>query len=122
VRVGRVRGNIGGDGVARISTQQLFDLLEVPQRKRTAGACRRRCASLGWTTMKVEGWTARLQGKGQRLRSGREEHAVTSGSLSIRIHNGWTTGSRTVEPLQHSVVTPCEGYNGVTQHLFYIDP
>jgi hypothetical protein len=31
LRLERVRGKIGGDGVERISTQALFDLLEVPQ-------------------------------------------------------------------------------------------
>jgi hypothetical protein len=35
-----VRGTAGFDGLERISTQTLMDILEVPQRKRTAGkAC-----------------------------------------------------------------------------------
>ena len=37
----RVRGDVGYDGVERISTQALFDYLEVPQRGRKAGACGR---------------------------------------------------------------------------------
>ena len=37
----RVHGKIGDDGVERITTQLLFDILEVPQRSRGAGACRR---------------------------------------------------------------------------------
>ena len=37
----RVRGKIGDDGIERITTQLLFDILEVPQRSRGAGACRR---------------------------------------------------------------------------------
>jgi hypothetical protein len=38
LRLRRVRGSIGGDGIERVSTQALFDLLEVPQRGRTTGA------------------------------------------------------------------------------------
>ena len=52
----RVRGKIGDDGVERITTQLLFDLLEVPQRSRGAGACRRLAkmmAELGWTAVRV---------------------------------------------------------------------
>jgi hypothetical protein len=41
LRLERVRGKVGYDGVKRISTQDVFDFLEVPQRARTAGACRR---------------------------------------------------------------------------------
>ena len=35
----RLRGKIGDDGIERITTQLLFDILEVPQRSRGAGAC-----------------------------------------------------------------------------------
>jgi hypothetical protein len=46
---------------SRVSTQALFDLLEVPQRKRTAGACRRLAClmreELGWVAMKVRAVT-----------------------------------------------------------------
>jgi hypothetical protein len=58
VRLQRVRGKTGYDGVERISTQDLFDILEVPQRARGAGACRRLAAlmrELGWTPMKARG-------------------------------------------------------------------
>jgi hypothetical protein len=41
LRLERVRGKIGDDGIERISTQTLFDHLEVFQRSRGAGACRR---------------------------------------------------------------------------------
>ena len=41
VRLERVRGEVGDDGIERISTQTLFDHLEVFQRSRGAGACRR---------------------------------------------------------------------------------
>jgi hypothetical protein len=58
LRLERVRGETGYDGVERISTQNLFDVLEVPQRARSAGACRRLAAlmrELGWTPMKARG-------------------------------------------------------------------
>jgi hypothetical protein len=51
----RVRGKIHG-GVERISTQEIFDHLEVPQRSRDAGGCRRLAKlmrELGWTQMKM---------------------------------------------------------------------
>ena len=56
----RVRGKAGYDAVERISTQDLFDLLEVPQRARTAGACRRLAKlmrELGWSPVKARGMT-----------------------------------------------------------------
>ena len=48
------------DGLERISSQTLLDLLEVPQRKRTAGTFRRLAkvmAQLGWTAMRVRDLT-----------------------------------------------------------------
>jgi hypothetical protein len=56
----RVRGKVGDDNVERIATQALFDLLEVPQRSRSAAACRRLARlmrELGWTSMKARGLT-----------------------------------------------------------------
>jgi hypothetical protein len=56
----RVRGKIGDDGIERITTQLLFDILEVPQRSRGSGACRRLAklmAELGWTAVRVRGLT-----------------------------------------------------------------
>ena len=56
----RVRGQAGDDGIERISTQMLFDILEVPQRSRGAGACRRLAklmAELGWMAVRVRGLT-----------------------------------------------------------------
>ena len=47
----RVRGKIDFDGLERLSSQKLLDILEVPQRGRTAGTCRRLAklmAELGW--------------------------------------------------------------------------
>jgi len=56
----RVRGKMGDDKVERISTQHLFDLLDVPQRSRTAAACRRLAklmTELGWVRVKSRGLT-----------------------------------------------------------------
>jgi hypothetical protein len=58
IRLERVRGSIGDDGVERISTQALFDYLEVPQSNRGAGACRRLAhlmRDLGWMAVKARG-------------------------------------------------------------------
>jgi hypothetical protein len=58
LRLERVRGKTGYDGVERISTQDLLDILEVPQRARSAGVCRRLATlmkELGWTPMKARG-------------------------------------------------------------------
>jgi hypothetical protein len=56
LRLEHVRGTAGFDGLERVSTQTLLDILEVPQRKRTAGAYRRLAklmAALGWTAVRV---------------------------------------------------------------------
>jgi hypothetical protein len=58
LRLERVRGKVGDDGIERVSTQTLFDVLEVPQRARGAGACRRLAAlmrELGWHAVKARG-------------------------------------------------------------------
>jgi hypothetical protein len=59
--LGRVRGKIDFfDGLERISSQTLLDLLEVPQRNRTAGTFRRLSkvmAELGWTAVRVRDLT-----------------------------------------------------------------
>ena len=57
----RVRGKIDFfDELERISSQTLLDLLEVPQRNRTAGVFRRLgkvMAELGWTAVRVRDLT-----------------------------------------------------------------
>jgi hypothetical protein len=56
----RVRGKVEFDGVERVSSQSLLDLLEVPQRSRTAGTFRRLArlmAELGWTAVRVRDLT-----------------------------------------------------------------
>jgi hypothetical protein len=52
----RLRGKIGFDGLERISTQTVLDILEIPLRERTAGAYRRLATlmtELGWTAVRV---------------------------------------------------------------------
>jgi hypothetical protein len=56
----RLRGKIGDDGIERVTTQALFDILEIPQRSRGAGACRRLAkvmTELQWTAVRVRGLT-----------------------------------------------------------------
>jgi hypothetical protein len=56
----RVRGKVDFDGVERISSQTLLDMLEVPQRSRTAGTYRRLAklmAELGWSAVRVRDLT-----------------------------------------------------------------
>jgi hypothetical protein len=60
LRLERVRGQIDDDGIERISTQTLFDHMEVFQRSRGAGACRRLAQvmrELGWTPVRVRDMT-----------------------------------------------------------------
>jgi hypothetical protein len=60
LRLERVRGRVGDDGLERVSTQTLFDHLEVPQRSRRAGACRRLAQvmrELAWTPVRVRDLT-----------------------------------------------------------------
>jgi len=60
VRLERVRGQIGDDGIERISTQAVFDHLEIFQRGRGASACRRLAKimrELGWMPIRVRGLT-----------------------------------------------------------------
>jgi hypothetical protein len=60
LRLERVRGTTGFDGLERISTQTLLDILEVPQHQRTAGTYRRLAtlmAEFGWTAVRVRDLT-----------------------------------------------------------------
>ena len=55
-----MRGTTGLDGLERISTQTVLDVLEVRQRKRTAGTYRhlaKLMAELGWTAVRVRDLT-----------------------------------------------------------------
>jgi hypothetical protein len=66
----RVRGKVEFDGMERVSSQSLLDVLEVPQRSRTAGTYRRLArlmAALGWTAVRVRdlnrgGWKEQIRG------------------------------------------------------------
>src|ERR1019366_6723847 len=56
----RVRGKIDFDGIERVTTQMLLDVLEVPQRKRRAGTYRhlsKLMVELGWTPVRVRART-----------------------------------------------------------------
>ena len=68
--LGRVRGKVDFfDGLERISSQTLLDLLEVPQSNRTAGTFRRLArvmAELGWTAVRVRDLTR--GGYGEQIR------------------------------------------------------
>ncbi len=59
--LGRVRGKVDFfDRLERVSSQMLLDLLEVPQRNRTAGTFRRvskLMSELGWTAVRVRDLT-----------------------------------------------------------------
>jgi hypothetical protein len=52
----RVRGKVEFDGMERVASQTLLDILQVPQRNRTAGTYRRLAklmAELGWTAARL---------------------------------------------------------------------
>lgn len=51
----RVRGRIGHDGVERISTNDLFDMLEIPMRRRPSQTVRlsRVMRILGWSNIRA---------------------------------------------------------------------
>ena len=79
LRLERMRGKIDYDGLERVTTQSLFDVLEVPQRSRTAGACRRLAAvmtGLGWTAVRVRALTpqAAIGSKFAATAEMRDEH------------------------------------------------
>jgi hypothetical protein len=60
VRLEAVRGKIGDDGVERVATHTLFEILEIPQRSRTAAAGRRLAEimrGLGWSPTRARGLT-----------------------------------------------------------------
>jgi hypothetical protein len=60
LRLERLHGKFGDDGIERTTTQTVFDILEIPQRARSAGACRRLAklmSELGWTGIRVRGLT-----------------------------------------------------------------
>jgi hypothetical protein len=75
----RLRGKIGDDGIERITTQTVFDILEIPQRSRSTSACRRLAklmSELGWTAVRVRGLTrgSYLEQVRGYARNARNEH------------------------------------------------
>jgi len=61
LRLEGLRGKKWDDGIERISTKSVLDLLEVPHRSRGAGTCRRLSKlmhELGWHSIKARGLTA----------------------------------------------------------------
>ena len=74
----RVRGKVELDGQERVSSQTVLDMLEVPQRQRTAGTFRRLAklmVELGWTAVRVRDLTR--GGYKEQIR-GYVRHARTS--------------------------------------------
>jgi hypothetical protein len=62
LRLEHIRGKVGGNNVERIGTQAIFDVLEVPQNNRRAGACKRLARlmrELGWSPIKARGLNQR---------------------------------------------------------------
>ena len=60
LRLERLRGRVDPDGIERLTTQYVFDVLDVAQRERTTAACRRLAKvmrELGWTALRVRGLT-----------------------------------------------------------------
>jgi hypothetical protein len=58
--LGRIRGKVDWDGMERVSSQTLLDLLEVPQQARRAPIFRRVAkimAELGWNAVRVRDLT-----------------------------------------------------------------
>lgn len=61
-RLSGLRGKVGDDGVERIATQVILDILEVPQRRREGATCRRLAKlmrELGWRPIKARGLNQR---------------------------------------------------------------
>ena len=60
LRLERLRGRVDPDGIERLTTQYVFDTLEIAQRDRTTAACRRLAKvmrELGWMALRVRGLT-----------------------------------------------------------------
>jgi hypothetical protein len=70
LRLARVKGKVGYTGIARVSTQTLLDILEIPQqnrRTRTYQVLSRLMAELGWTPVRLRdrtrgGYLERVRG------------------------------------------------------------
>jgi hypothetical protein len=90
--LGRLRDKIGDDGVERLSTQAIFDILEISQRSRGAGACRRLSGllvGLGWAPIRLRdfsrgGYLEQVRGycrdAGHRSTAPGRDHATFGGA------------------------------------------
>jgi hypothetical protein len=92
LRLERVRGTIDFDGLERVSTQTLLDVLEVPQRGRRAGTYRRLAklmAELGWTAVRVRGLTrgGYLEQVRGYCRGARDRQLTTASNRLTESHN-----------------------------------
>jgi hypothetical protein len=88
----RLRGKIGDDGIERVTTQTLFDILEIPQRNRSTSACRRLAkllTDLGWTAVRVRGMTrgGYLEQVRGYARDARNEHRSSTADQCTRVGN-----------------------------------
>jgi hypothetical protein len=76
-------GKIGEDGIERVTTQTVFDILEVLS-SRGAGACRRRAklmTELGWSAVRVcgltrDGYREQVRGYCRDVRYGRHQRKL----------------------------------------------
>ena len=92
LRLERLRGKIGDDGIERVTTQTLFDILEIPQRNRSTSACRRLAkllTELGWTAVRVRGLTrgGYLEQVRGYARDARNEHRSSTADRCTRVGN-----------------------------------
>src|ERR1700745_1917837 len=84
LRLERVRGKVDFDGLERVSSQTLLDMLQVPQRSRRAGTYRRLAklmAALGWTAVRVRdltrgGYKEQVRGYVRDARPLRSDHTA----------------------------------------------
>src|SRR3984893_17659956 len=79
----RLHGQIGDDGIERVTTQAVLDVLQIPQRNRRAGTYRRLAklmTELGWAAVRVRGLTrgAYLEQVRGYCRCARNQHAATN--------------------------------------------
>jgi hypothetical protein len=86
----QLRGKIGDDGIERITTQSVFDILEIPQRNRSTSACRRLAklmTELGWTAVRVRGLTrgGYLEQVRGYCRDARNQHGSSTADRCTRV-------------------------------------
>lgn len=81
----RLRGRIGADGIERIATNEVFDSLEIPMRRRPSHTVRlsRVMRRLGWTNIRARG----LNRGSYRDRVRGYAREVTKHSATVRLPN-----------------------------------